>query len=88
MIMKDFMKTCANLGFQVIGFDEEGAFEVTTDELDERILEDDYPVYLGYAYVVDGTPKSSPLEGTVRDLKFFFAAKEIRRCDLVGRGLC
>jgi hypothetical protein len=56
-----------------------------TRELDERILPDDYPVYPGYVYVADGNPISSPIEGTVRGLKRAIGAKEIRRCDLVGR---
>ena len=46
-------------------------------EYKERVLEDDYPVYYGYAYVVDSRPISSDVQGTVRDLKR----------DLVGRVL-
>lgn len=53
--------------------------------LDEPILPDDYPVYPGYAYVADGKPISSPIEGTVARLKAAIKATEIRRCDLVGR---
>ena len=56
-------------------------------KLNEPILADDYPVYCGYAYVVDGKPISSDIEGTVARLKAYYKAKEVRRCDLGGRGL-
>lgn len=58
-----------------------------SERLNEPILPDDYPVYAGYAYVVDGTPISSPLEGNVLRLKASLKAKEVRRCDLVEREL-
>lgn len=54
---------------------------------EERVLPDDYPVYASYAYVEDGKPISSPIEGTVLRLKKALGAKEIKSCDLVGRGL-
>lgn len=54
-------------------------------DLDEPILDDDYPVYFGYAYVVDGKVMACKFEGNVAKLKRFFNAKEIRRCDLAGR---
>lgn len=56
-------------------------------DLNEPILPDDYPVYAGYAYVVDGEPISSPVEGTVARLKAACNATEVRRCDLVEREL-
>jgi len=56
-------------------------------ELNERVLEDDYPVYPGYFYVADGEPVRSDIEGTARDLRRELNAKEIRNCDLVGRGM-
>lgn len=58
---------------------------------DEPLLEDDYPVYPGYYYLVDGFTVESSVRGTVRDLKadvrvyFGFEPKEVRRCDLVKR---
>lgn len=55
--------------------------------MDEHILEDDYPVYASYWYVVDGKPIRSPLQGTVRDLKRDQKATEVRRCAAVKRGL-
>jgi hypothetical protein len=58
---------------------------MSKEKLDEPILPDDYPVYAGYAYVADGKPVSSPVEGTVARLKVVLGAAEIRRCDLVGR---
>jgi hypothetical protein len=51
----------------------------------EVILEDDYPVYYTYIYIIDGIIKKSPPIGTVFDLKKFFNAKEVRRCDIVVR---
>ena len=54
---------------------------------DETILENDYPVFPSYWYVVDGTPRRSPVEGTVRDLKRVYRAAEVRRCDAVARQL-
>ena len=57
------------------------------NELDEPVLADDYQVYPGYAYVVDGKPISSDIQGDVRQLKRVMKATEIRRCDLAGRNL-
>lgn len=59
----------------------------TTQNLNEPVLADDYPVYMSYAYVVDGRPISSPIEGDISQLKRELGAGEIRRCDLGGRGL-
>lgn len=57
-------------------------------ELNEPVLPDDYSVYGGYAYVIDGHVISSNYhEITVARLKKYTGAKEVRRCDLVGRGL-
>lgn len=55
-------------------------------ELNEPVLADDYPVYPGYFYVVDGNPITSPIQGNVRYLKHVMNAKEVRRCDAVKRG--
>jgi hypothetical protein len=52
---------------------------------DEPILADDYPVYVGYAYVVDGKPISSPVGGNVAGLKLALRATEVRRCDIIER---
>lgn len=55
-------------------------------ELNEPILEDDYPVYADYLYVADGKVIRSDWHGvTVRRLKRELGAKEIRRCDIFGR---
>lgn len=51
----------------------------------ERELEDDYPVYAGYAYVADGEPFISEIEGTVKQVKRRLGAKVITSCDIVGR---
>lgn len=53
----------------------------------EPILADDYPVYSDYFYIVSGEPVRSVITGRVRDLKRLLKVKEIRRCDMVGRGL-
>lgn len=59
-----------------------------TTELNEPILADNYPVYGGYTYVADGKPVVCPLgRAKVADLKKELGAKEIRRCDIVGRNI-
>ena len=49
----------------------------------ETILPDDYPVVLGFVYIVDNvfTRNETPCE-TVGEWKTLTKAKEIRRCDL------
>ena len=56
-------------------------------QLDEPVLDDDYPIYPGYMYVVDGEVMRSLFSGTVADIKREFKCVEVRRCDLVGREL-
>lgn len=56
-------------------------------ELNEDILPDDYPIYYDYLYIADGNVIKSHWECTVATLKHNLKAKEIRRCDIVGRGL-
>jgi len=51
----------------------------------ETVLENDYPVYLDYFYIVDGVIKMSTIEGTVADLKRAEGANEIRRYELFKR---
>jgi hypothetical protein len=58
-----------------------------SQELNEQILPDDYPVNWDYIYVVDGTPRRSDIRGTVADLKRDLHAQEIKNCDLFNRGL-
>lgn len=53
--------------------------------LDEPILPDDYPVYWDYLYVADERVIRSDIRGTIADLKRDIGAKEIRRCDIIGR---
>lgn len=55
--------------------------------LNEPKLSDDYPVYVGYAYVADGNVIYSNIKGTVADLKLRGNFSNICRCDLVGRDL-
>lgn len=54
-------------------------------ELNEPILEDDYPVYFDYLYVCDGKVIRSVIQGTVKDLKRDTNTQEVRRCDISGR---
>lgn len=54
-------------------------------DLNEPILEDDYPVYGDYLYVVDGRVVRSDVFGTVRDLKRSTGGATVRRCDISGR---
>ena len=55
-------------------------------ELDEDVLPDDYPMYPGYAYVVDGKPISNPYDKlSVAAFKQRTKALEVRRCDIFGR---
>ncbi len=56
-------------------------------ELNESVLSDDYPVYGDYLYVVDGKVTRSNVFGTVRDLKRDTGGLEVRRCDIVARGI-
>lgn len=53
----------------------------------ERELTDDYPVFTGYLYVVDGEPRNSPIKGNVGDLKRALRADTVTSCDVVGRNL-
>jgi hypothetical protein len=60
----------------------------TNPVFSEPILPDDYPVYAGYWYVFDGQPmRSNYHDITVRKLKQYSGAREIRRCDAVARKL-
>ena len=58
------------------------------EELNEPLLPEDYPIYAGYFYVVDGRAISSNWgDITAAQLKARLNAKEVRRCDAVRRGL-
>ena len=49
---------------------------------DERILEDDYPIYGDYIYLADGQVYRSDFHDvTVAELKRRAGFKEIRRCN-------
>lgn len=58
-----------------------------TEELNEPILDDNYPIFAGYWYVLDGMPRQSDISGDVLRLKIEFNVKEVRRCDAVRRKL-
>jgi hypothetical protein len=52
----------------------------------EEILEDDYPIYGDYLYVVDGKTYRSDYHGiTARELRSRLKATEIRRCNISAR---
>jgi hypothetical protein len=53
----------------------------------ERILADDYPVHMGYAYIADSVPILSDISGNVASLKYDLRAEEIRNCNMAERGL-
>jgi len=60
--------------------------------INEKVLEDNYPVYGNYLYVCDGKViKCDIVTGTVADLKkdlmdyYKLSAKEIRSCDIANR---
>ena len=53
----------------------------------EKLLPDDYPIYVGYYYLVDGEVKISNIHSTVGELKSVALAKEIRSCSLVDRNI-
>jgi hypothetical protein len=66
------------------GFGMEEAEMITFEN--EEVLPDDYPVYGGYLYVVDGKPYQSDWHGiTVKQLKQYLMAAEIRRCNIFAR---
>lgn len=55
---------------------------MTDRELNEPVLSDDYPIYGGYFYVVDGKVIVSDWHGiTAGQLKLRMKANEVRRCD-------
>lgn len=57
-------------------------------ELNEPALEDDFPIYANYLYVVDGKVyRSDYHDVTARWLRLKLGATEIRRCDIGGRNL-
>ena len=62
-----------------------------TRELSEYELADDYPVYAGYLYVVDGKVIESDVQGDVARLKsdlrqhYKMKAESVKNCDIFGR---
>jgi hypothetical protein len=57
-------------------------------ELNEPVLDADYPMYGDYFYVVDGEVRRSHLHDvTVARYKRITGAKEVRRCDAIARRL-
>lgn len=54
----------------------------------EKVLPNDYPMYAGYWYLLDGEPKINVRGGmTVGTYKKLSGVQEIRRCDAVERKL-
>ncbi len=60
---------------------------MTNTVFNEPILEDDYPVFVFYWYVMDGEARRSYIQGTVRDLRRSENLQVVRRCDAVAREL-
>lgn len=56
-------------------------------ELEEQELEDWYPIYADYFYVVDGKVYKSDYHGiSVRELKRRLKVQHVTNCDIFGRG--
>ena len=55
----------------------------------EHVVPDDYPIYPGYYYICDGEVYRSVYECEIRAwvLKSLNGFKEVRKCDIVKRGL-
>lgn len=53
----------------------------------EIVLPDHCPVYADYYYILDGVVKKPGITGRVSDIKAITGAREVRCCDMVGRGL-
>ncbi len=52
---------------------------------DETVLPDDYPIYPGYVYIVDGVfTRNMSLAENVFQWKNMESKKEVRRCNLFG----
>lgn len=63
-----------------------------TSGLDEKVLDDNYPVHFDYLYVVNNNYVfRSDIRGTVKDLKRDYKklygedALEVKSCDIIGR---
>lgn len=52
---------------------------------DEYELEDDYPCYAGYVYVVDGEVRECQSYCNVATLKRRLGATSIKRCNIIAR---
>lgn len=59
--------------------------------LEERELEDDYPINIGYLYVINDKVVRSEIKTTVKDLKRTFKSQfpnlSVKNCDIAGRDL-
>lgn len=53
----------------------------------ENALPDDYPIYLGYLYVVDGKVVQSMENSTVGTWKRVKGCKQVTSCDIAARDL-
>lgn len=53
----------------------------------EKLLPDDYPIYPGYYYLVNGRVMRSYVHSTVANVKRMSGAKEVRSCSLVDRNI-
>jgi hypothetical protein len=61
---------------------------MTDKTLNEPLLPDDYPIYADYCYVLDGkVVRSDWHKVTAAQFKKLTGATEVRRCDMIARGL-
>ena len=51
---------------------------------EEVLLKNDYNIFMGFVYIVDGVLMRSPASGKVKDWKDICGVKEIRKCNLFG----
>lgn len=58
---------------------------VFTDK--ERELPDDYPMYNGYIYMIDGEPLRVTEDISVGQLKKLCGVESVRNCDIKSRNL-
>jgi len=54
----------------------------------EEVYPNDYPVYPGFLYVADGELRQwDDVQAKVMDMKIKWKVAEVRRCNMLARGL-
>lgn len=52
---------------------------------DEKILEDDYPIYAGFLYVVNGKVIEAWVNCVAKQLKVYYGTQDVRNCRIFDR---